>query len=314
MNTASLNTVPMNTVVSLIPSATEILWALGATEQQVGRSHECDFPESVRSLPVCTAPNLNPNGSSAEIDREVKSLLHRALSVYRLETGTLQRLRPGIVITQTQCEVCAVTLEEVETALQTWVEGRPRLVSLAPMVLDDLWTDILRVAEALGIGERGGELVGELKGRVDAVATTTGKAGARPGVACIEWIEPLMAGGNWIPEMVALAGGHCLFGEAGRHSPWISWQDVAAQDPDVLLLLPCGFDIERTRAEMHWLTERAGWGRLKAVRNGQVYLTDGNHFFNRSGPRLVESLEIMAEIFHPGLCDFGHQGSGWVRF
>ena len=304
----------MNTVVSLIPSATEIVWALGAADQLVGRSHECDHPASVQSLPVCTAPNLNPAGDSAEIDAEVKSLLHRALSVYRLETEELKRLQPSVVITQTQCEVCAVTLAEVEAGLREWVEGRPRLVSLAPMALGDLWKDIARVAEALDISDRGAELVRRLMGRVEEIGRITAKAAHRPRVACIEWIEPLMAGGNWIPEMVELAGGRCLFGVAGRHSPWISWEDVLAHDPDVLLLMPCGFDIKRTRSEMHWLTGRPEWGQLQAVQSGKVYLTDGNHYFNRSGPRLVESLEIMAEIFHPGLSHFGHEGHGWCRF
>ena len=303
----------MDTVVSLIPSATEIVCALGAGEQLVGRSHECDFPGAVTQLPVCTAPNLNPRGSSAEIDREVKSLLHRALSVYRLETDTLIRLNPQVVITQTQCEVCAVTLEEVEAALQSWVQGRPRLVSLAPMALDDLWTDIAHVAGALGIAAKGEEVVLGLKDRIADIAATARSGRSRPRVACIEWIEPLMAGGNWIPEMATLAGGECVFGEAGRHSPWISWEQVVNEDPDVVLLMPCGFDIERTRAEMHWLNQRTQWSSLKAVGAGQVYLTDGNHFFNRSGPRLVESLEIMAEILHPELFSFGHEGRGWMR-
>ena len=304
----------MDRVVSLIPSATEILCALGASERLVGRSHECDFPRAVQSLPVCTAPNLNPLGSSREIDGEVKSLLRQALSIYRLETETLARLQPQLVITQAQCEVCAVTLSQVEAALGGWLEGRPRLVSLEPMVLGDLWSDIARVAEALGIPERGEELVRRLRGRVEEIGRTAQKARQRPSVACIEWIEPLMAAGNWIPEMVQLAGGDNLFGVAGGHSPWISWQDLPAHDPDVLLLMPCGFDMARTRTEMHWLTERPEWGELKAVQSGRVYLTDGNHFFNRSGPRLVESLEMMAEIFHPGLFRFGHEGNGWQPY
>lgn len=177
----------------------------------------------------------------------------------------------------------------------------------------DLWTDIAKVAEALQIPERGSELVQRLKGRVAEISAATGKAQGRPRVICIEWIEPLMAGGNWIPEMVVLAGGQAIFGVAGEHSPWISWQDVLRENPEVLLIMPCGFGIERSRAEMHWLTERPEWGQLSAVQSGRVYLTDGNHFFNRSGPRLVESLEIMAEIFHPGLCGYGHEGNGWVR-
>ena len=304
----------MTRVVTLLPSATEIVCALGLEAQLVGRSHECDYPAAVQKLPTLTAPNLNPRGGSPEIDSEVKSLLRRALSIYRLDGEAMARLQPQVVITQTQCEVCAVSLAEVEAALAEWLQGHPQLVSLATMVLADLWSDIARVAEALEVPERGRSLVARLQERVAAIEHQAKAATTRPGVACIEWIEPPMGAGNWIPELVALAGGHNLCGTAGEHSPWLDWDGLRAREPDIVLLMPCGFGMEQTRGEMHWLTQRPGWRELKAVREGRVYLSDGNHFFNRSGPRLVESLEIMAEIIHPELFSFGHQGTGWERF
>ncbi|MCZ6473445.1 MAG: cobalamin-binding protein [SAR324 cluster bacterium] len=301
----------MSRVVTLLPSATEIVCALGQGEHLVGRSHECDFPAEVQRLPACTAPNLDPGGSSPDIDGQVKSLLQRALSIYSLDRESLVRLQPDLVVTQTQCEVCAVSLADVEDALAGWLRVRPRLVSLAPMVLADLWTDIARVAGAMDVPERGNDLVAALKARVQSIAAQAGEAPTRPGVACIEWIEPLMGAGNWIPEMVAMAGGKSLCGTAGQHSPWLDWEALRAQDPDILLLMPCGFGMEKTREELHWMQEKPGWADLRAVREGRVYCSDGNHFFNRSGPRLVESLEIMAEIIHPALFNFGHQGLGW---
>ena len=303
-------------IVTLLPSATEIVCALGFGDRLAGRSHECDFPESVRSLPVCTAPNLDPGGTSPAIDRAVRSLLERALSIYRLDTDLLKGLEPGVVITQTQCDVCAVSLEEVEAALADWLEGRPRLVSLAPRTRDNLWEDIARVAGALGAPERGAQLNTELRARVASLQERVRALGLpeRPTVLCIEWIEPLMAAGNWVPELVDLAGGRDLFGVAGEHAPWLQWPALAEADPEVIVLMPCGFDMEKTQHEMHWLTGRPEWQGLRALREGRIYLTDGNQYFNRSGPRLVDSLEILAEILHPERFDFSFEGNGWRRW
>ena len=301
-------------IVTLLPSATEIVCALGFGERLVGRSHECDFPESVRSLPVCTAPNLDPGGTSPAIDGAVRSLLERALSIYRLDTDLLKRLGAEVVITQTQCDVCAVSLEEVEAALADWLEERPRLVSLAPRTLGDLWEDIARVAGALGAPERGTQLNTVLRARVASLQGRARELPERPTVACIEWIEPLMAAGNWVPELVELAGGRDRFGVAGEHAPWLQWPALAEADPEVIVLMPCGFDLEKTQSEMHWLTERPEWRGLRALREGRVYLTDGNQYFNRSGPRLVDSLEILAEILHPQQFNFGFEGTGWRKW
>ena len=303
----------MPRIVSLIASATEIVCALGLEDQLVGRSHECDFPTSVHRLPVCTEPKFDVTGSSADIDRRVKAVLQDALSVYRVHTDALRELQPDVIVTQSQCEVCAVSQRDVEEAVGRWLDGRPRIVSLAPNALADVWDDIRRVAEALEVLERGQELIGRLRQRMAAIAEQARGLSRRPTVACVEWIEPLMAAGNWMPELVEMAGGVNLFGSAGRHSPWLTWEQLRERDPEVIVVLPCGFDLERTRREMPALSRRSGWEELKAVRAGRVFLADGNHYFNRPGPRLAESLEILAELCHPEPFQFGHEGTGWQR-
>jgi iron complex transport system substrate-binding protein len=299
--------------VSLIASATETVCALGCEERLVGRSHECDVPDSVRRLPACSAPRLDADRPSRDIDRSVRSILEQALSVYRVDADRLRGLRPDLIITQTLCDVCAVSLRDVEGALAEWTGRHPALLALNPMRLEDVWDDIGRVAEALGVSERGRALRAELERRVRAIAESTARIAARPRVACIEWIDPLMAAGNWMPELVALAGGMNLFGEAGRHSPSMTWKELAASDPDIIVVLPCGFDLERTALEALSLQDRPEWEALRAARAGDVFIADGHLFFNRPGPRLVESLEILAEILHPSEIHYGHEGSGWRR-
>jgi iron complex transport system substrate-binding protein len=297
-------------IVSLLPSCTEIVCELGLSDQLVGRSHECDFPPDVRRLPVCTQAKLNVQASSLEIDREVRGLLQEALSIYQIDTCTLKQLRPDFILTQSQCNACAVSLSEVEQAVSRWGGFRPRILSLAPNTLADVWDDILKVADALGVAQRGAEVVERLKSRVQSTAARTRRLLQRPSVTCIEWLDPLMAAGNWVPELVELAGGKNLFGETGKHSPWLNWESVRERDPEIMVILPCGFDIERTRREMSSLTARPGWKSLRAARNGSVYLADGNQFFNRPGPRLVESLEILAGILHPDIFTARPKGVG----
>lgn len=301
----------MPRIVSLIASATEIVCALGFEDELVGRSHECDYPRSVKRLPVCTRPKFRTDGTSYEIDQRVKAILQEALSVYRVDAGLLKQLRPSHIVTQTQCEVCAVSLKDVERAVAELTESTPRMVSLEPNALRDVWADIQRVADALEVPERGRRLTQELQNRMAQIAKKAQTLQARPRVASIEWIDPLMASGNWMPELIAMAGGVNLFGAAGKHSPWMTWDELREKDPEVIVILPCGFDIERTRQELPTLTQNPGWSTLRAVRERRVYLLDGNQYFNRPGPRLVESLEILAEVFHPALFHFGHQGKGW---
>lgn len=298
-------------IVSLIASATEIVAALGFEGFLVGRSHECDFPPGVVRLPALTRPKLRVDASSAAIDREVKALLAQALAVYDVDADHLRALAPDVVVTQTQCEVCAVSLKDVEEALAAWTGQRPRLVSLAPNGLADVWADIGRVASALRDAAGGRALIMRLQRDIARLATQAAAARTLPRVACIEWIAPLMAAGNWVPELVTLAGGINLFGEAGLHSPVMNWAGLAAADPDIVVIMPCGFDIARSRAEMPALAAQPGWNDLAAVRAGRVYLADGNQYFNRPGPRLVESLEILTELLHPDLFPPGHEGTGW---
>jgi iron complex transport system substrate-binding protein len=301
-------------IVSLIASASEILAALGLTRDQVGRSHECDFPAEIAALPICTSPAFVTSGSSAEIDQRVKAQIANALSVYEVSRETLDQLQPTHVITQTQCRVCAVSLEDVERALIGWVSSRPKLIALEPNALADVWSDIQHVAAACGVPERGERVVETLQRRMREISALACHSARRPRVACIEWHEPLMAAGNWVPELVEMAGAVNLFGQAGAHSPWMTWQELLEADPDVVITMPCGFDLDRTRSEMYWLTGRPQWSKLRAVESGQVYLADGNQYFNRPGPRLVESLQILAEILHPEAFAPSLEGAGWQRY
>ncbi len=301
----------MPRIVSLIASATEILDALGQTPFMVGRSHECDFPPEIASLPVCTRPLFDVSGSSSEIDALVKSTLGSQLSIYEVFPDLLQQLNPTHILTQIQCEVCAVSLADVQRSLAT-LGLDPAIVALQPNSLEDIWGDFRRVAEALAMDAE--PVISRLKARMLEISARAATAPVKPTVACIEWLQPLMAAGNWCPELVELAGGVNRFGVAGAHSPWMTWEELATADPDVIVAMPCGFDLERTAKEMYWMTENPAFGRLKAVRGGCVYLADGNQFFNRPGPRVVESLQILAEILHPQLFPPLLRNVGWQTF
>ena len=299
-------------IVSLIASATEIVCGLGFEDELVGRSHECDYPSSVSRLPTCSSSKVEVGAVSRAIDVQVRTIVSEGLSVYRVDPDLLNRLAPTVVITQTQCEVCAVSLKDVEKAVCELVTSQPAIVSLEPMSLSDVWKDIRKVASALGDPARGDDLVTRLRDRLQGIRARTESAPTRPSIACIEWIDPLMSAANWMPELVFCAGGTNLFGEPGKHSGYFDFETLAAADPDVIAILPCGFDIERTCREMPPLVNHPGWSQLAAVRNRRVFVTDGNQYFNRPGPRVVESAEILAEILHPELFDFGHHGSGWA--
>ena len=301
-------------IVSLIASATEIVCALGFEDRMVGRSHECDFPPSVERLPVCSSSKVDVDGSSRAIDDQVRAIVADALSVYRVDACLLDELAPTVIVTQTQCEVCAVSLKDVEKAVCELVSSAPQIVSLAPMDLGDVFADVRAVAAALGRPERAERLNAGLMARLEAIRERSRELAARPTIACIEWIDPLMHAENWVPELVEIAGGQVMLGEAGRHSGYFEFERMVDADPDVIAVMPCGFDIPRTAAEMPPLAAQPGWSELSAVRNGRVFLTDGNQYFNRPGPRVVESAEILAELLHPEFFDFGHRGSGWTEW
>lgn len=286
----------MKRVVSLLPSATEILAALGCADWLIGRSHECDFPPEVEALPVCTRPRLDLSGSSAEIDAKVKAAVADAASVYEVLQGPLADCAPDVILTQDQCEVCAVSLTDVEAAMCAWAGKPARIVSLKPMTLADVFADVERVADALGRADHGRSVADSLRARTRDL--TVPPTAPRPHVACIEWTDPLMAAGNWVPELVAMAGGEDVFGRAGEHAPWITWEDLKSADPDVIVFMPCGFGLERAATEARLLMDRhPEFSNLKAARTGRVYATDANSYFNRPGPRLVDSLGMLAAAF-----------------
>jgi len=301
-------------IISLLPAATEIVCALGLEHNLVGRSHECDFPESVKSLPVCSEANFADDLSSLEIDIKVKEILTEALSIYTVKREVIKELAPDVVITQAQCEVCAVSLKDVEEALDNYLDKESHIVSLQPNKLDDIFEDIKTVAQALDVTDAGNVLVEDLQERVDIIRHKLKYVESRPTVACIEWLEPLMVSGNWIPEVVSTAGGSSILAEAGKHSPFVKWEDIQQANPDVIVVMPCGFSIERTMREMNILLELPGFAELSAVKNNRLYITDGNQYFNRPGPRIVDSIEIIAEIVHPKLFNFGYEGNGWIKF
>ncbi len=305
-------------IVSLIASSTEIVHALGMGQYMVGRSHECDYPDSIHDLPVCTGPKFRTDGSSYEIDQKVRAIVQEGLSVYRVDADVIESLQPTHIITQDQCEVCAVSLKDVEDAACQLISSKPEIVSLKPDCLEDVWTDMRTVGRSLNVMEKAEDSISSLKKRIDAIqkrASNIAEGRAhRVTVACIEWIEPLMAAGNWMPELVELAGGENLFGIPGKHSPYMKWEEIIEKDPDVIIVTPCGFDNKRTLEEMHLLKKKDGYAHLKAVKNKKIVVADGNQYFNRPGPRLIESLEMMAEIFYPEEFSFGHENRGWLYY
>jgi iron complex transport system substrate-binding protein len=283
-------------IVSLLPSATEIVCALGARDELVGVSHECDFPEDVRTLPAVTRAKIRVDGTSDTIDAEVRDLVRRGLSVYEIDVERLRSLAPDVIVTQDQCDVCAVSYAEVERAAREALDSTATIVSLRPQVLADVWADVRRVGAALGRDDTAAALVDDAHARLATLAVAPR---ARPVVACIEWIEPLMLAGNWMPELVELAGGSYPFASAGAASGVTSWQELVAAGPDLLVVMPCGFGLAQTRRELPRLTARPEWRDLRAVRAGRVFVADGNAYFNRPGPRLVESAAILAALIDP---------------
>jgi len=299
-------------VLSLLSSTTEIIYALGCGDRLVGRLHECDYPTEVSELPICTIPKFNVDGTSREVDDEVKSLVQSALSIYYINEKLLKELKPDIIFTQSQCEVCAVSVSDVENALKNITGLSSRVISVEPNSIEDIFNDILTIAEILNVRKKGKELVELIKAKIDSTEKIVYQKSS-PSVAAIEWIDPLMAAGNWVPQLIRVAGGKNLFGEAGKHSPWMKYNDLVEQDPEIIIVMPCGYDIKKSLIEIKTLESKKGWGSLKAVRNRNVYITDGNQFFNRPGPRIIESLEILLEIIHSDFSESKHIDSGWIK-
>ncbi len=298
-------------IVSLIASATEIVDALGGRGDMVGRSHECDYPHEALKLPQLTRPKFNVSGGSPAIDKAVKTLVEQGLAVYEVDAARLEALRPDVILTQDQCEVCAVSLADVEAAVCQWTGRAASVVSLRPHTLDDVLGDIGHVGQAIGRAGEAVALVASLRQRLAAITDEVGDR-RRQRVAFIEWIDPLMSCGHWMPELTEIAGGVSIFGKRGETSPWISHEELSAADPDVIVIAPCGYDILASLAEYGTLTRRADWRALRAVQGHQVFIADGNAFFNRPGPRVVETAEILAAILHGVPRYMRHSGSNYV--
>lgn len=289
-----MSTAPLR-IVSLLPSATEIAVALGLEHNLVGRSHECDFPPAVAALPVCTSTKLEKGLTSQGIEDRVKAIVEKGLSVYDVDAPLLKALRPDVILTQAQCAVCAVTPADLEEALASWVGTPPRLVSLAPDDLGDVFGDLQHVADAAGVPERAAEAAARMKAGLAALPEPPPR---RPTMLAIEWIQPLMVAGNWVPELITAAGAEPLLAAPGVHSHWIEAAAVIAADPDIIALMPCGYQLAQTLPEARALLAQAPWAELRAVREGRVFAVDGHHLFNRPGPRLVESAEVLACLIH----------------
>ena len=282
-------------ICSLLPSATEILFALGLGDQVAGITHECDYPPETRTIRVLTRCAFDSEGKTAkEIDQTVRELAASGGSLYKIDQEQLRSADPDLIVTQDLCHVCAITPDDVEKAI-TILPRKPAVLSLNPSFLGDVFADMKRVADAAGVN--GDNVIRSLQDRVQRIEGADHVH--KPTVGCIEWLEPLWRSGHWVPEMVTLAGGKEVLAVAGKPSRSVSWQELEEKDPEILIFMPCGFSLSRLRDEYDRLKGSYPWSKLKAQQLQQIYLVDANAYFSRSGPRLVEGLELLAEILHP---------------
>jgi iron complex transport system substrate-binding protein len=298
-------------IVSLLASGTELVCALGLGERLVGRSHECDEPSWVQRLPAVSRPTFDITGTSRAIDELVRERLRNGAPLYEVDEVLLAELAPDVIITQTHCEVCAVSPGDLaHRGPATLV--REQVVALRAGTLDAILEGFTEVAKVLHREREGEDLVGVCRARIDAVREAT-RALARPTVVCLEWIEPAFAMGNWGPELVDIAGGTSLLGTPGEHSTTTPWEAVCSADPETLIIAPCGFGVTRTLGEVHVLAAQPGFRDLRAVRADRVFVADGNLYFNRSGPALFDTPEILAEILHPAVFAPRWEGTAWQK-
>ena len=300
-------------IVSLLSSATEILFAIGVGEQVVGIGHECDWPPEATTRPRVTRSWIDSQLPSDEIDRVVRARLAAGQPLYEVDASRLAELSPDLIITQAQCDVCAVRYEDVVSLVErTPALSKTQVVALQPATLAEIFDDIERIGAAVGAVKAAADFVDSLRVRINRITTLTSSL-HHPRVICIEWVEPLMLAANWTPTLIELAGGESGLTVANQHSTYTDWQAIVAYDPEVVLISPCGFDLERSHREAQRLLALPGWRDMRAVRDGRVYLVDGNAYLNRSGPRIVDSLEIVAHLLHPTVCP-NVWPDGWQRF
>lgn len=304
-------------IVSLLPAATEWICAFGGADAVVGRSHECDYPPEIQDRPVVTAPSYEADGDSTAIDEAVQSHVQQGLSLYDVDLAQLRELAPDLIVTQDQCDVCAVNRSQLEASLAEWTDGSPTLVSMQPQTLKEILDEALRLGRVMNRMDPAMKVIANLEARLKRLRNQIGvdrttDPESLPSVVCIEWLEPLMAAGHWMPDLVEMAGGDAVLGSAGEPSRRVDWADVVDADPDLLAVIPCGFSINDTRRDLHYLRQREGWNELTAVQNGQVALFDGSAFFNRPGARVYRAIEILASSLYPDL-ELDTSPEAWER-
>jgi iron complex transport system substrate-binding protein len=295
-------------IVSLLPSATEIVCELGLRDQLVGVTHECDHPASVKALPKVTKTLIPTDASSREIDALVRDRLGEQSALYTLDLAMLERVAPDLIVTQALCDVCAVAENEVKNAACR-LPGDPPVVNLEPETMGEVLDCIRQVAAAIGEPARAEPVIARLQARIDAVLARVARTRTRPRIALLEWLDPPFSTGHWNPELIRLAGGVDGFGREGQKSVTLRWEQVTTWQPEIVLISCCGFTIERTMEEVGVLRDVPGWDDVPAVRDGRVFVTDGSSYFSRPGPRLVDSLELLAHVIHPGECPL----PAWVQ-
>jgi len=285
-------------ICSLLPSATEILYALGLGDSVVGVTHECDYPQEAAKKPALIRPRVYPHAKPGEIDRKVAELVGRGESIYAVDAELLVSLAPGLIVTQDLCHVCAASPDDLATALTRFAKI-PRVLSLTPRSPGDVWGDICKVGEATGRRDEAKSLATKIAARVDGIARIAQGKDARPRMLCLEWLEPFYVAGHWVPEMVALAGGEDALGRAGEPSFRVTAEEIARRNPDVIVVMPCGYNLRRTVEEFEWARVPESWRDISAIRERRVYAVDANSYFSRPGPRLADGVEMLARILHP---------------
>jgi iron complex transport system substrate-binding protein len=286
-------------IVSLVPAATEIAAALGLMQEVVGVSHECDFPSEANTRPRVTNCSVHNAGlASKEIDERVRHALHESGTIYTIDEPLLRELRPDVILTQKLCDVCAVGYDTVASLAEA-LPGRPQVVNLEPSSLSDIFDDMHRIARACNVAERGEELVAKLSVRVEVVRKRAARVAHRPRTFLMEWVDPPFCSGHWAPELVEIAGGHDPLGRKHQPSAQIDWQDVVDAGPEIIVLALCGYDVNLAQRDYELLREFPGFDSLRAARTGEIYLVNARAYFARPGPRIIDSIEILAGILHP---------------
>ena len=305
-------------IASLLPGATEWICAFGAEDDLVARTHECDHPPAIQDVPVVTEATYESGGDSAAIDDAVNATLQDGLSLYHVDRDRLHDLAPDLIVTQDQCEVCAVSQSQLDAALSAWRGDAPEVLSLQPQTFKEVLDGALRLGRTVGRTDAAMQFIAAQERRLQALRDQLGldrrtDPEALPTVACIEWLSPLMTAGHWMPDVAEHAGARAVLTGAGAPSRTIEWTALRDANPDVIAILPCGFTVEETQRDLHYLTERDGWAGLSAVQNGRVAILDGNAYFNRPGPRLYRATELLASVVHPGRVTLDPSAEAWER-